>query len=177
MENRPIKVELSEYQAEREKLCIDRVNLARKNITPDWEEKDVKFVIKNLKKKKSRDAHGYSNEIIQCGGKDVLSAVTKLMNNIKRQQCFPQSLQACNITSLFKNKGSRKDYNQYRGIFRVTVFRNILDRLIFNDEYSTIEKNLTDSNVGGKRGQNIRDNIFVLNAVINSIKTRRGRPR
>ena len=93
-----------------------------------------------------------------------------MVNNIKKQQVIPQCLKPCNITSLFKHKGSRKDLNQYRGIFRVTVFRNILDRLIFNDEYETIEKNLTDSNIGGRRGRNIRDNIFVLNAIINSIK-------
>jgi DNA-binding ferritin-like protein (Dps family) len=58
----------------------------------------------------------------------------------------------------------------------VTVFRNILDRLIFNDEYETIEKNLTDSNVGGRRGRNIRDNIFVLNAIINSVKRGKEEP-
>ena len=60
--------------------------------------------------------------------------------------------------------------NQYRGIFKVTVFRNILERLIFIDEYKTIDNNLTDSNVGGRKGRNILDNIFVLNAIINSIK-------
>ena len=58
----------------------------------------------------------------------------------------------------------------YRGVVRVSVFRNILDRLIFNDEYETVEKHLTDSNVGGRRGRNIRDNIFVLNAITNSIR-------
>ena len=144
-------------------LCVDRIKLASKVITPDWKEEDVKHVITNLKKKKYCDPHGYSNEIIQCGGKDVLSAVTKLMNSIKRQQHFPQSLQSCNVTSLFKNKGSRKDYNQYRGIFRVTMFGNILDHLIFNDEYNTIV-------VGGRKGRNIHDHIFVVNAVIISIK-------
>ena len=92
------------------------------------------------------------------------------MNGIKKSQTFPECLKACNITCLYKNKGSRKDLNMYRGIFRVTLFRNILDRLIFNDEYETIDKNLTDSNVGGRRGRNIRDNIFVLNAVINAVK-------
>ena len=57
------------------------------------------------------------------------------MNGIKNQQKFPQCLQTCNITSIHKNKGSKKDFNQYRGIFRVTVFRNILDKSIFSDEY------------------------------------------
>ena len=130
----------------------------------------VQNVIKHLKKHKTCDPHGISNELLQGGGSDVTLAVTKLMNGIKRQQEYPQCLQSCDITSLYKNKGSKKDFNQYRGIFRVSVFRNILDRLIFNDEYSKIDSNLTDSNVGGRKGRNIRDNIFVLNAIINSIK-------
>ena len=80
------------------------------------------------------DPHGYSNKLLQCGGTDVTSAIVKLMNGIKKQQKFSQALQPCNITSLLKNNGSRKDYNMYRGVFIVTVFRNILDRLIINDE-------------------------------------------
>ena len=36
-------------------------------------------------------------------------------------------------------------------------------RLIYNDD-------LTDSNVGARKNRNIRDNIFVLNAIMNSLK-------
>ena len=36
--------------------------------------------------------------------------------------------------------------------------------------YPIIDKNLTDANVGGRKGRNIRDNLFVLNAVTNSVK-------
>ena len=82
----------------------------------------MRFVVKNLKKNKSRDPHGYSNKLFQFGGTDVISAILKLMNGIKKQQTFPQALQPCNITSLFKNKGSIKDHNMYRGVFHVTVF-------------------------------------------------------
>ena len=57
----------------------------------------------------------------------------------------------------------------YRGIFRVTIFRSILDRLIYNDVISVIDSNLTDSNVGARKHRNIRDNIFVMNAIFNSI--------
>ena len=77
-------------------------------------------------------------------------AVTKLVNGIKRQQEF--------------------NIYQYIGVFRVSAFRNILDRLIFNDEYKKIDSNLTNRNDVGRKGRNIRDNIFVLNAIINSIK-------
>ena len=59
--------------------------------------------------------------------------------------------------------------DSYRGIFRVTIFRSILNRLTYNDEYYNIDSHLTDSNVGARKGRNIRDNIFVLNAVTNSV--------
>ena len=169
LQNRPIVSGLEEHKKEREALCQERIKLARKNKTPDWTSEDVDYVRTNLKKKKNRDPHGCSNELIQYGGKDVTSAIVKLINNIKRQQKFPHCLKACNIASLYKNKCSRKDLNMYRGIFRVSIFRNILDRLIFNAEYENIEKNLTDSNVGGRRGRNIRENIFVLSAITHSI--------
>ena len=102
--NRNLIPDLKEHQLEREKLCEERIKVARKKITPNWSHTDVQSVVKNLKKKKSRDPHGYSNEIFQCGGKDVINAITMLMNNIKRDQIFPECLQSCNITSLFRVK-------------------------------------------------------------------------
>ena len=93
----------------------------------------------------------------------------KLCNRIKAEQIFPEVLEKCDITAIYKNKGERNDFNNYRGIFRVPIIRAILDRLIYNDEYLTIDEALTDSNVGARKGRNIRDNIFILNAVTNSV--------
>ena len=45
---------------------------------------------------------------------------------------------------------------------------------IYNDEYSNIDINLTDSNVGARKQRNIRDNIFVMNAIINSMSKENG---
>ena len=79
-------------------------------------------------------------------------------------------MELCNISSIWKKKKSRNDLDAYRGIFRVTIFCSILDRLIYNDEYTNIDSNLTDTNVGARKARNIRDNIFVLNAIRNSMK-------
>ena len=132
---------------------------------------ELEEVLKYLKKNKSRDPFGYANEIFRpdVAGEDLKLAILKLLNRIKAEQTYPEALELCDITSIWKRKGSRNNFDNYRGIFRVTIFRSILDRLIYNDEYSTIDSNLTDSNVGARKGRNIRDNIFVLNAVINSI--------
>ena len=170
LENREIKESLKEYKKEREDLCNKRIEAAKENKTPKWTAKNVNNAINGLKKKKSRDPHGYSNELIQAGGEDLKLSIEKMMNKIKETHTFPHCLEPCNITSLFKNKGSSKDLNNYRGVFRVCVFRNILENLIYNDEYSNIDQNLTDSNVGGRKGRGIRDNLFVINAITNSVK-------
>ena len=98
----------------------------------------------------------------------VKRAILKLMNRIKDDQIYPKCLELCNISSIWKKKGSRNSFDSYQGIFRVTIFRSILEKLIYNDEYRNIDKNLTDANVGARKKRNIRDNIFVLNAITNS---------
>ena len=128
-------------------------------------------VLKYLKKNKSRDPLGYANDIfhIDVAGDDLKQAIILMMNRVKREQIYPEVLEDCDISSIYKNKGSRNSFENYRGIFRVPILRTILDRLIYNDEYPIIDDNLSDSNVGARKNRNIRDNIFVLNAITNSV--------
>ena len=167
LKNREIKDDLKHIKKYKEDLCMMRIEKAKRNKTPPWTKKQLEFVLKNLKKNKSRDPMDIVNELfhLNVAGEDLKNAVLILMNRIKEEQVFPEALELCNISSIYKNKNNRNDFENYRGIFRVPVLRTILDRLIYNDEYDTIDSNLTDSNVGARRGRNIRDNIFVLNAI------------
>ena len=173
LENRPIKENLSSIKDAKELLCEKLLEVARANKTPPWEMKHLDKVLKYLKKNKSRDPHGFCNELFrpEVTGDDLKLALLKLMNRIKQDQLFPECTELCNISSIWKRKGPRNDFDAYRGIFRVTIFCTILDRLIYNDEYSTLDSNLTDCNVGARKQRNIRDNIFVINAIMNSIRT------
>ena len=54
-----------------------------------------------------------------------------------------------------------------RGIFNVSKVRSIFDKVIYSEVYPTIDKNMSFSNVGGRRQRNIRDNLFVLYAAVN----------
>ena len=107
-------------------------------------------VLKYLKKNKSRDPLDLANELFlpNVAGHDLKVAVLRLVNKIKEKQEYPEALEVCNISSIYKNKGSRNSFDNYRGIFRVPIFRTILDRLIYNDEYDNIDEELSDSNVG-----------------------------
>ena len=90
------------------------------------------------------------------------------MNNISNDLEYPEPLEYCNISSIHK-KGRISVFDNYRGVFRVTVLRNMLDRLVYNDICQDIYTNLGDANVVCRKGRNIGDNLFVVNAVINSV--------
>ena len=135
---------------------------------PDWTMGELDIVLEHLKKDTSRDPHGYANEIFKpkVNGNDLKNAIIILMNMIKKEQVIPEALKACNIPSKRKRKLSKHKFESYRGIFRVTVLRNVLDLLIYKDELPNLGKNIGDCNVGRRRGRNVRDNIFVLNAIL-----------
>ena len=169
---REMEEDLNHIKTAREILCEERLNIAGNNKTPPWTIKDVTSVLKSLKTGKSKDPYNMPNEIFKPGvaGDDLILAVTSLMNRIKNEVNFPDPMNKCNVTNLYKNKGLKQHFDSYRGIFRTPVLRNILDKLMYDDEYENIDKNLTNCNVGSRKRRNIRDNLFVINAITNSCK-------
>ena len=162
--------ELKDLEETEIKLCKARLEKCKENKTEPWNIENLQKVLKQLKKDKSRDAFGYANELftLSVAGDDLQMAVLMLLNEVKEKQQFPKAFEQCNISSLHK-KGSKKDLENYRGIFRVTVLRSILDRLMYNDAYETINENLTDGNVGARKERGVRDNIFTMGAIANSV--------
>ena len=171
LENRKMKDDLKSLQNDKDILCKLRLKVSSKKKTAPWTMADLDRVLKYLKKDKSRDPLGYANELFQEGvaGDDLKEALIRLMNRIKSEQIYPEALEIYDISSIYKSKGARNSFDSYRGIFRVPIFRAILDRLIYNDEYHNVDEQLSDSNVGARKNRNIRDNIFVLNAITNSV--------
>ena len=106
---------------------------------------DLKLALKQLHKDRSADPDGFINELFKeaVAGDDLLLAILKLMNKIKTTQKYPKNFKKCNITSLHKKK-SRKDFNNYRGVFRVQTLRSILDRMTYNDSCYSIDSNISD---------------------------------
>ena len=94
---------------------------------------DLNIVLEKLKNEKSPDPFGFVNELFKpnVAGQDLKLAILKLVNRIKEEGRLPDILKYCNITSIFKNKGSKSDCCAYRGVFRVTIIRYIIDRLIY----------------------------------------------
>ena len=129
-----MKDDLKHGKEAKEKLAVKLIEVAKKNKTPPWTLKNLEKVLKQLKMNKSRDQHDLANEIFKHNveGDDLKRAIMNLMNRIKKEQKFPKTMELCNITSIWKKKVPRNQFSSYRGIFRVTILRSILDRRIYN---------------------------------------------
>ena len=69
----------------------------------------LETVLNYLKKNKSRDPFGYANDLFQVevAGDDLKKAVLMLLNRSKKEQIYPEVLEDCDISSIYKNRGAR----------------------------------------------------------------------
>ena len=136
-----------------------------------WTIEDLDRVLKSLKTNKTRDPQGLINELFKPGtlGVDLKIGMLNMFNTIKKEQKIPRFMQEANITTIYKKKGSRQDLNNDRGIFVVSCLRMIFDSLIYQEKYPLIDKEMSNSNIGARKNRNIRDHLFVVYAVINSV--------
>ena len=76
-------------------------------------------------------------------------------------------MRKADITTLYKGKGSKSELNNERGIFIVSIFRSLLMKLIYQDIYDVVDNSMSDSQIGSRKGKNIRNHVWVLNSIIN----------
>ena len=131
---------------------------------------DLDTVLKNLKNIKSRDHAGYINEIFKPGviGTDLKMSLLIMFNRLKESRLIPSFMQYANITTVPK-RGSLTLLENERGIFRVDITRSILMRLIYNEKYPSIDSNMSDSQMGGRKGKGCCNNLFIVNGIIHDI--------
>ena len=139
--------------------------------SPPWEMNDLEKAIKGLKNNQSGDPSGIINELFkpEVMGQDLALGIIDLLNGIKAELYIPLLVQLANITTIFKNKGSRLDMKNDRGIFILSVFRKMIDKMIYHDKYDDIDHFMSDSNIGARRHKNIRKHVYVIYAIINSV--------
>ena len=171
LKHRLMKPELMDIYFLKTKLWMSRLSNLKEKKTPPWNEDKLDTILKSMKNNKTMDPNGMVNEVFKAGviEADLKKALLYLLNGIKSNQIIPFFMTLSNITSLYKNKGSRFDLNNDRGIFILTVLKKILDKMIYSDNIKDLDLNMSDSNVGSRRGRNIKDHLLVIYGIINSV--------
>ena len=102
-------------------------------------------------------------------GNDLIMSLTKMFNIIKATQIIPSFFQSMSITSIWKQKGAKNLLRNERGLFNLSKVRILMDKLLYNDVYQAVDDSLSCSNVGGRRGRGIRDQLFIIYGIINEV--------
>ena len=165
------KPEFLGLQMMKENLFNIRFEVASLSKSDNWSVEELEKVCKSLKNRKARDELGFIYELFKPShaGKDVYLSLTKMFNSIKEELKIPDYFKKMSITSFYKNKGSRSSLENDRGVFSVVKLRSVLEKLIYKDTQEIIERNLSSSNIGGRKGRNIRDHLFVIYGLINDV--------
>ena len=74
------------------------------------------------------------------------------------------------ITTMFKKKGSWKKWDNYRGIFIVTILQLIYEKVLKNRISGVLQKNMSKFQNGGVKGKSVTDNLFILKGIIDHSK-------
>ena len=169
LKHRDIIPELENLKILREQLFKERLAQSKLNKSPPWTMDNLDAVLLKLKKRKATDPVGLVNELFTYEniGEDLKKSLLLLLNKIKDQHQEPDFMEMANITSFWKRKGSKHDIESERGIFILNVIRMIKDRMIYNDIKDRIE--MSDSQVGGRLEYSIRNHLFVIYSVLNSV--------
>ena len=177
LRTRPTRPDLFESKNRKNEIFEMQLKIAGKKSSPPWKMSALDEALKNLKNNKSRDHAGYANEIFKSGviGDDLKLSLLKLCNIIKYRGEIPSFMKFANITTVPK-KGSLNNLENERGIFRVDVIRSILMRLIYNEKYYVIDKNMSDCQMGGRKRKGCRDNLFIINGIIHDVMRTNKKP-
>ena len=91
-----------------------------------------------------------------------------MFNIMKNENTIPSFLKVANITTVPKS-GSRLNPENERGIFRVSVVRSILMRMIYNNNYPDIDRNMSDCQMGARKQKGCKSNIWIINGIIHEV--------
>lgn len=174
---RPKRSDLGDLKTRRNEIFNLQMKLAEENKSQKWNIEDLERALKGLKNNKSRDHAGFVNEIFKPGviGSDLKKSLLIMFNNLKAKNIIPNFMKYANITTIPK-KGSLLELENERGIFRVDVIRSILMKMIYNQNYPNIDKNISDSQMGGRKNKGCRNNIFMVNGIIHDVLSSKNKP-
>ena len=169
--HRKIKERYQSIRDLKNELWEIRFQLLKEKPSLRWSLADLEKALKTLKNNQARDPNGMISEIFKSNnaGKDLKKAVLDLMNMVLESLQIPKYMQLADISSIFKNKNSRMDLANDRGIFLLSVLRKILDKMVYMEKYPELDLAMSDSNIGARRNKNVRNHLFIVYGIINSV--------
>ena len=169
LSHKEIAPDLAAFQEVSHKLLsmyLEKANaVAKTPFTTD----EVNAVFSSSKAGKSPGADLFPPDILPHAGPVFVEAITNALNHIKANLCIPDSWINVIITTLFKNKGSRKYLKNHRGIFLTSIFSKVMEKLIKTRIQDSL-LNISPFQCGATLNHSTADCMFMVNGLIDHAK-------
>ena len=137
---------------------------------------DVISVVKKLKNGKSTGIDFIHNEFLKQSNDVLLDFYCKFFNVILETGIVPDIWCKGLIMPLYKNKGSRTDPDNYRGITLLSCLGKLFTACLNNRISAYIHSNKMGlEQAGFRKGFSTLDHIFTLHSIINYYQNKNGR--
>ena len=129
-------------------------------------ETEVERALIAVQNRKAAGVCGIPPELLKYGGADMIREMTKMFNVFLEEERVPDEWKKAIIVPLFKNKGSKLDCGNYRGISLISVPSKLFMRVLLNKIKPLVEESLREEQAGFRGGRSTIDQIFALRQVI-----------
>lgn len=146
-------------------------SILNKNITSD----EIRKCINNLKNGKAPAEDKILNEYIKSSKELFLPIYEKLFNLVFNTGIMPNSWLEGTIRPIYKNKGDPKQVNNYRPITILSCLGKLFTSVLNSRLTKFLDNNQTilENQAGFRGGYSTTDHIFVLNSLIEILKSQK----
>jgi hypothetical protein len=146
-------------------------------INTRFTEEEVEKGIKHLRTGKACGVDNILNELIKYSPPEMTELLTKLFNVILDTGITPTQWSIGMIIPIYKNKGSTKDPDNYRGITLLSCISKLFTALINSRLSEFLEENnmLGEEQAGFRKGYSTLDHILSLHLTIEYMLSRKKR--
>ena len=178
LRTRPARPDLGNIQQRRMAIFRKVFSQSKFRTSKDFTIDDLEKALGDLKMKKCRDPEGLINEIFKKNviGENLKKSLLIMFNLLKKSDILPSFMLKSNITTIHK-KGNKKILTNQRGVSRINIVRSIYMRMLYNKNYQIIDNNMSDGQMGARKGKGCRNNLFIINGIIHdALKTSSAKP-
>lgn len=124
---------------------------------------ELQKAIKRMKNGKAAGKDRLTAELFKALNGQALQEFHEILTTIWQDEQIPKDLRDATIISLYKNKGSRADCGNYRGISLLSIAGKVLARILLTRLVDKVsEQHLPETQCGFRPGRSTTDMIFIV---------------
>ena len=121
---------------------------------------EVASAVKKLNSNKAPDINGFTSEILQCGGLDMIQMLHQLISYYWEKDSVPQEWIDAVLVSLHKS-GAHDQCGNFRGISLLSIIGKVLARILLDRLNTRIAPNvISESQCGFRPNRGTTDMVF-----------------